>query len=374
MKNRPIKWITGLLALAMAFPPMAKPIHAEDKRSFLYLTSQELPDTTLTQHQIDYLTEQFYQAFETGEDKIHILYDWMDEATAENSLSYEEILRASDYASVFNLFRSLILIDDRGILMDPEHLRYEAENIVGISDVIVSLELFPMKTELPYTEELDVMQKELEKIQQKASSCQSPFLKTWFYHDYLVDLITYDTENAESFDEDGIIAHAAYGGLKKHSCVCAGYAQLYSYLLNRDSIQCYTVNSDTLNHAWNAIRFGEDWYFVDVTWDDSYKNRSCYMKNASTFEENGHGTEIWELPNGTDARPLVKAEEFRGDVNGDGEVSQNDIVYLYRYLTLVFDKAPKHIMNGDMDQDGVVDVFDLGLLKRKLYLRTTDMY
>ena len=53
--------------------------------------------------------------------------------------------------------------------------------------------------------------------------------------------------------------------------VCAGYAKALQYLLEQAEIPCILVVGETVDgasHAWNMVRLGEQYYWVDVTWGD----------------------------------------------------------------------------------------------------------
>ena len=66
-----------------------------------------------------------------------------------------------------------------------------------------------------------------------------------------------------------------YGALVNKESVCEGYARSMKYLLDSINVPCVLVigkgtNSDgrTENHAWNYVKLNNNWYAVDVTWDD----------------------------------------------------------------------------------------------------------
>ena len=82
-------------------------------------------------------------------------------------------------------------------------------------------------------------------------------------HDYLIAHCAYD----ESLEKN-----TGYDLLVNGSTVCAGYADAYMDLMNRLGIECITVASDEMEHAWNLIRIDESWYHVDLTWDDPSPN------------------------------------------------------------------------------------------------------
>jgi len=83
-------------------------------------------------------------------------------------------------------------------------------------------------------------------------------------HDYLISHTVYD----ESLNRTGGYELLAYG-----TTVCQGYAEIYMDLLNRCGIPCVIVSSERMNHCWNLVKIGENWYHVDVTWDDPVSDR-----------------------------------------------------------------------------------------------------
>lgn len=86
-------------------------------------------------------------------------------------------------------------------------------------------------------------------------------------HDYLILNTEYDYDNYQhnTVPQE---SYSAYGALVKRKAVCMGYALAYQYLLNKCGITTYYVSSDSMNHAWNIVKIGNDYYHVDTTWDD----------------------------------------------------------------------------------------------------------
>ena len=78
-------------------------------------------------------------------------------------------------------------------------------------------------------------------------------------HDYLVGHFEYD---------EPLNLRTGYDLIMKGTSVCAGYAEAYMDLMNRVGIPCHYVVSEGMNHAWNIVRIGGNWYHVDATWDD----------------------------------------------------------------------------------------------------------
>ena len=115
-------------------------------------------------------------------------------------------------------------------------------------------------------------------------------------HDYLVDNLVYD-ETYELPDNDNLI-----GAFLNGNVVCEGYAKAFKYLLDDLQIPCILVIGDAVNsvgtqekHMWNYVQINDEWYAVDVTWDDpilvnggqlSDESRYKYFCRKSGFNEN----------------------------------------------------------------------------------------
>lgn len=91
-------------------------------------------------------------------------------------------------------------------------------------------------------------------------------------HDHLALRTAYDQQGYESGSIDPM-SYSAYGALVLGKAVCSGYARAYQDLLARCGIPCEVVDSDSLDHAWNLVQLGPNWYHVDVTWDDPVPDR-----------------------------------------------------------------------------------------------------
>lgn len=66
-----------------------------------------------------------------------------------------------------------------------------------------------------------------------------------------------------------------YAAFTQRKTVCAGYAKLFAYMLEKIGIECdvisgYAVcsNGTTIPHAWNVAKIYGDTYYFDLTWDD----------------------------------------------------------------------------------------------------------
>lgn len=103
-----------------------------------------------------------------------------------------------------------------------------------------------------------------------------------YVHDYLIDNCEYDDEAVELHKTDQVRSNEqnAYGALVEGRAVCEGYARAFQLLCQRLNVPCWVVqgkvegfgNQDLANHIWNCVQLDDDWYQVDVTWDDTEDN------------------------------------------------------------------------------------------------------
>ncbi len=103
--------------------------------------------------------------------------------------------------------------------------------------------------------------------------CKSDFEKVKAAHDYIVKNCVYNKEaiDAETLTDDDF---SIYGVLVKGKGVCEGYAKTFKMFMDIAGIDCIivtgTAGSDNISHAWNMVKLGNDWYHIDVTFDDPY--------------------------------------------------------------------------------------------------------
>lgn len=84
-------------------------------------------------------------------------------------------------------------------------------------------------------------------------------------HDVVCANLVYD--NSQSLEW----IHTAYGAFVNKLAVCDGYSKAYQYLLNKAGIDSHIATgwSKGEGHAWNLVKLDGEWYYTDVTWDDS---------------------------------------------------------------------------------------------------------
>lgn len=94
---------------------------------------------------------------------------------------------------------------------------------------------------------------------------KSDYKKVKLIHDYIVNNTKY---------QFGSNCYTAYGALLEGRAVCQGYAQLAYKMMTEAGLTCYVIIGQANNgsriedHAWNLVKVGKKWYYLDTTWDD----------------------------------------------------------------------------------------------------------
>lgn len=124
-------------------------------------------------------------------------------------------------------------------------------------------------------------------VAKAASKADSLYRTVLFVHDYLVDNTYYDSDTADNKAKDRD-SYTAYGCLVKGKAVCAGYSKAFQMIMQRLGISCGYVRGvlkDGGRHAWNVVKLDEEYYYIDVTWDDpvSKEKKAKDLKTHSYF-------------------------------------------------------------------------------------------
>lgn len=93
------------------------------------------------------------------------------------------------------------------------------------------------------------------------------YLKVKTIHDYIINNCKYGSDYESNEHPD---YYTAYGALVEGKAVCQGYTQAAEILFDICGIENFTISgqSEGENHTWNAVRLDNEYYHIDVTWDD----------------------------------------------------------------------------------------------------------
>jgi hypothetical protein len=101
-------------------------------------------------------------------------------------------------------------------------------------------------------------------------------------HDELILSTQYDTAVLD-LDLKNIVDHTpfeAYGLFINHKAVCSGYAKAFMGVVQKYNIPVLTISSNNMNHAWNMVYDGQEWKYVDVTFDDPVPDKVGRVVNT----------------------------------------------------------------------------------------------
>lgn len=130
--------------------------------------------------------------------------------------------------------------------------------------------------------------KDIEKIENKMNeiinnlninSYDSLNEKIKVFHDYLVDNNIYDKNKEVGTSK--YHSDSAIGTLFEGYSVCSGYSDTMGIFLNKLGLDNVIVVTD--NHAWNAVKINNNWYHIDITWDDPIVSDGSNMISHNYF-------------------------------------------------------------------------------------------
>ncbi len=145
-----------------------------------------------------------------------------------------------------------------------------------------------------------------------AASRNSDREKEVYVHDALIDKASYSFSSAMN--------QSAYSALVNGDTVCAGYARAFQYLMQQAGIPCYYCTGYSgENHAWNIIKIGNEYYNVDVTWDDTDPSTYDYFNQSDAQFLRTHvrtGLSVYLPPCGSAAAENTAYEPIGNTVAG----------------------------------------------------------
>jgi len=203
---------------------------------------------------------------------VRAVYDMALARIPKGSFYYE-----GDYNQIFDgnidsLLKRVCAIDDKETSDDADYLENSISSINVntsynyIGNVIIDSTI---TITINYLETAAQLEKVNQKVEQVLDDLginnKSKYKKIKLIHDYIVNNTTY-AATAHS--------HTAYGALIEGKAVCQGYTQLAYKMLTDAGVLCHYIAGQAYNgkkiedHAWNIVKLGGKWYYVDVTWDD----------------------------------------------------------------------------------------------------------
>ncbi len=98
----------------------------------------------------------------------------------------------------------------------------------------------------------------------------STYEKVKYIHDYLSDNTYYEKKALEDETLKNTVS-TPYECLVNGRAICNSYASSFKLLAERLGVESGVVTGETDNdgHAWNYVKINDEYYWLDVTWDDN---------------------------------------------------------------------------------------------------------
>lgn len=102
-------------------------------------------------------------------------------------------------------------------------------------------------------------------------------------YEFITDNVEYDHENLN--DDSHTLKYTAYAALINGTAVCQGYATLYYRLARECGLETRVITGTSRgeNHAWNIVKIGSEYYYLDSTWDAGETKYDYYLKGSINF-------------------------------------------------------------------------------------------
>lgn len=157
---------------------------------------------------------------------------------------------------------------------NPELIWLEAEcSYTSVDGKIQNV--FPVYNNLTTASAINAFEEATAPVINAAKQLNSPIQQVKYIHDHMIANIDF-VENA-SYDQ------SAYSAAVLKESVCAGYAKLFLYYMQQLGIKSGIVTGTALDassvwtsHAWNLIELDNEYYNIDVTWNDPITTSSGF--------------------------------------------------------------------------------------------------
>lgn len=183
----------------------------------------------------------------------------------------------------------------------------------------------------------DVMEKNIQEYLDKVSGLATDYEKELTLHDELAKQLTYAYRSGR-VPESARWAHSIVGAFdnEHYKVVCEGYSKAFYLLLNAAGIKSNYVVGDGITgnskegHAWNQVQIENEWYNVDLTWNDTNNLGSHKYFNVpdEVFLKNHHPYDQSESYVGSWCYVTEKCSAVKYSYSEKGAIAETDPVQL----------------------------------------------
>lgn len=123
------------------------------------------------------------------------------------------------------------------------------------------------------------------KIAEYASAAESVIGQLMLANDFFCANFEFDISDT---------IHDPYTLFMDKTGVCDAYALAFGAVLNELGIPNTYVRSEKMNHAWNMVQIDDDWYHIDVTWNDPVEDmplrarHDYFLLSDAAMKANGY--------------------------------------------------------------------------------------
>ena len=132
-----------------------------------------------------------------------------------------------------------------------------------------------------------------EVISEIITPSMSAYEKIEAINTYICDHVEYDYVHKD--DNSYLLCHTAYAALIDGKAVCDGYSALFYRMCLTAGIDCRFVSGTADNgeaiepHAWNIVRLGGVYYYVDTTWNDTGRANDYFLIGSDKMKKDHYG-------------------------------------------------------------------------------------
>ena len=240
--------------------------------------SESLIEEELQERQIDASEEVLYYGYQSLSKEEKKVYRQIAEGLEQQEVEIRITpLSEERLMTVFNM----VMIDH------PEYFWIEGEfQYTTVEDLNentkTAIQLMPV-----YTVEKEQTESLKQQIEQQADAWIAEIDASFDAYEKIKSVYELLIREVE-YDETSLYNQTIQSVFLEKKTVCMGYAKATQYLLNKMGIFCTLVTGNILDeanssHAWNLVRIGENYYYVDTTWGSPGYNAQGDREDAISY-------------------------------------------------------------------------------------------